>query len=35
MYMNANGILVDEDQLNKEKAYVVPTDSEIKSKFKM
>ena len=33
--MNANGILVDEDQLAKEKAYVMPTESEIKSKFKM
>ena len=33
--MNSNGILVDEDQLAKEKAYVVPSDSEIKSKFKM
>ena len=29
------GILVDEEQLEKEKAYVVPTDSEIKSKYKM
>ena len=33
--MNANGILVDEDQLAKEKAYVMPNDSEVKSKFKM
>ena len=33
--MNSMGILVDEEQLEKEKAYVVPTDSEIKSKYKM
>lgn len=33
--MNANGILVDEAQLEKEKAYVVPSESEIKSKFKI
>ena len=35
VFMNANGILVDEAQLEKEKAYVVPSESEIKSKFKI
>ena len=34
-FMNANGIMVDEDQLAKEKAYVIPTDSEAKTKYKI
>lgn len=33
--MNANGIMVDEDQLAKEKAYVQPTESEAKTRFKI
>lgn len=34
-FMNARGILVDEKQLELEKEYVMPTDVEIKSKYKM
>ena len=34
-YMNANGILVDEDQLAKERAYIQPTESEFKTKYKL
>ena len=32
---NANGIIVDDIQLEKEKAYTVPSDPEVKSKIKM
>lgn len=34
-FMNSNGVLVDADQLAKEKAYVMPSESDAKSKFKM
>ena len=34
-YMNANGILVDAKQLEAERAYVQPTEVELKTKYKM
>ena len=35
LFMNSNGILVDEAQLEKEKSYVAPTEPEMKSKSKL
>jgi hypothetical protein len=35
LFLNANKILVDEVQLEKEKSYIVPTESETKTKAKM
>ena len=34
-YMNANGILVDSVQLEKEQNYVIPTEPETKTKTKI